>query len=112
LKDFFREAKAIPEDLKPYKIIFSGFDSLSTATTSDKHSSPKLWKYVIAAAVFIGVVFTAAHFSKPYCYIDGRPIYNLAEAKMAGEDLKDLEKLDEAMSSIENILNNSSNENK
>lgn len=111
LARLLREEKTLPSDLRSFALLFDGFDSLREERMParlDHTATPRRpwWQWAVAAAAVVAVVLIVDHLRTPYCYIDGRAIYDVEEALASTDCLAQLEHLNRTTELFNTLLTN------
>ncbi|WP_418981853.1 hypothetical protein [Alistipes sp.] len=116
LRGWFRAAKDLPPDLRYAQTLFAGLEELSEEQMPRRAGRPRLrrvlrpvWYVAVAAVVAIGIFVGAELLRKPYCYIDGRAVYDRETALAATAYLDGLSRLDDPARMVDRLLDNPEN---
>lgn len=113
LRGFFISSKHIPQAWEPYKVLFCGFAALSQEKVHGDYKPfnrrgnflKTFTLYFAAAVIIAGVCLSVLLVSKPYCYINGKPIRNAELAMQATDRLSDLSRFDKPVEVLKNLEN-------
>ena len=103
LRAFFTQSSSIPSHLEPYRVLFVGFAEMSKVQMLTPKGritvSRTIWRYAMAVAsvVVVAVAVSIYAFREPYCYINGKPIYDKAIAMQTTEYMANLETFGESI---------------
>lgn len=120
LREFFATADGIPPHLAYARAMFGGFAALGSECAAPKvekrtslQSIPvrtlRICMGVAAAAFAVGLFALASYLNRPYCYINGVPVRDAAQAMQATvyfERLEDFDRPVEAMDELMDQLKN------
>ena len=129
LREWLRGAESLPAEMEGARRMFAGFEALGSekprteSSPSDRDSpaqecgtdspssscrSIRLRRaafWLSAAAVVAGIVIAAEYFSRPYAYINGRPVRDAETAMQATVYLEQLSAFDRSIQTLENVIN-------
>ena len=92
LRELLRGEADLPESLRDMALLFEGFGELAAERMADDRSAdaPRIgsrsrrrirwWVAAAAAVAAVGIILGVELLRQPYCYIDGRPVYDREEA--------------------------------
>lgn len=118
LHDYFRRTKKVPAELRDAQAMFAGLDALAAERMpkrAARRSSARpflnvrkasVWGFVAAAALALGLFFAADLFRRPYCYIDGKAIYDQEVAMQTTRYLDGFAELDAAGRMLDELIEN------
>lgn len=101
LKEYFTSGAEIPAQWRVYQLMFTGFNELSVEKMPGiiqkrRSLSHKLSIYAVAASLLLGSFFLIRYYAQPCCYINGRPVRNVAAAIQSLDALSALDDLRES----------------
>ena len=119
----------IPESLRDIAVLFEGFDALSEEQYPDERAGKRpdalavsrelsrvevhplhrrnvWWGVAVAAALAVGIFVCAELLRKPYCYIDGQPVYDREIALQTPAYLDSFAALDATSQIVDELMEN------
>lgn len=119
----------VPESLRDLAVLFEGFGALSRERMPDAgaarllatdsscrelsraevrplHRLAAVWWGMVAAAVAVGIFALAGLVREPYCYIDGRPVYDRETALQTTAYLDSFAALDTTSQIVDQLMEN------
>lgn len=122
LREWFRAADTLPQDLEAERRMFCGFATLSDErapqlqpvgeSSRDRRRGliRRIVVWTAAAVVAVGVVAAAQYARRPYGYIDGVPVRDAETAMQATVYFQQLEMLDQTMNEFDKMMKQTQNE--
>ena len=112
LREWLREAEEVPAALRDVQAMLAGLDALAEERLPAGRRVPlrrrmsPLWGFAAAAVVALGLFFCADLLRKPYCYIDGRAVYDKEAAMQAMVYLESFSALDASGRMVDELIRN------
>lgn len=113
LRAWFSAAQEVPAELRYAQTLFAGLEELAGERMPLRADRPRLrvrlrqvWYAAVAAVVAIGLFVGVELLRKPYCYIDGRAVYDRETALAATAYLGGLSRLDDPAQMVDRLLDN------
>ena len=110
LREWLREAEEVPAALRDVQAMLAGLDALAEERLPAGRRVPlrrrmsPLWGFAAAAVVALGLFFWAELLRKPYCYIDGRAVYDKEAAMQATVYLESFSALDASGRMVDELI--------
>lgn len=104
IRDYFFHEENVPDELKPYSLIFRGFSEISQEKMSVEpvYKQRNYFKWsAIGAFATLAIVCGIYFGTEPFCYVNGRAVRNPKEALAAAENLKVLNNLSQTTESLD-----------
>lgn len=88
LRDWFRRTRPVPPELRDAAVLFRGLDAIAAEQLPEKAAMPcepiarrpLRWRRTLlwgaAAVAAVGLFLCAGLLRRPYCYIDGKAVYD------------------------------------
>ncbi len=112
LRELLATTTDLPADLQAAALLFEGFSALADEQMPrtiplrpTKSRVVQRWAWTaVAAAIVIGCFVALQALRTPYCFINGRPVYDAEEALMYTDCLAELERLDHSVALFDRMM--------